>query len=52
MAYLQLKQLSLVEKTNGTLVNQPVVDHSTLYVERLTAKVVPTETKGFYKNYS
>ncbi|XP_065919160.1 uncharacterized protein [Dysidea avara] len=46
VAYLQLKQLSLVEKTNGTLVNQPVVDHSTLYVERLTAKVVPTETKA------
>jgi len=38
--------LSLVEKTSGASVNQPVVNHSTAYVEKLTATVVPKVTKG------
>jgi len=50
VAYLQLKQLSLVEKTSGASVNQPVVNYSTAYVEKLTSAVVPKVTKGKCQN--
>lgn len=35
VAYLQLKQLSLIEKTERAALSQPVFNHSTFYLEKL-----------------
>lgn len=47
VAYLQLKQISLVEKTERVTLNQPVINHSTVYMEKLTNKsLLQTSGKG------
>ena len=46
VAYLQLKQLSLVEKKGMVALNQSVHDHSTFYMEKLMNKSSPKAVEG------
>ena len=46
VAYLTLKQLSLKEKTERVALNQPVFDHSTFYMEKLTPKSLQKLAEG------
>ena len=46
VAYLKLKQLSLKEKTERVTINQPVFDHSTFYMEKLTHKSLQKSVEG------
>jgi len=49
VAYLQLKQLSLIEKTEAITLNQLVLNHSTCYMEKLSNKALQqTSPVGMY----
>ena len=48
VAYLQLTQLSLVEKTEMVALNQPVLNHSTSYVKKLTSRSPLKLVEGSY----
>ena len=48
VAYLQLKQLSLVEKTGRMPLNQSVSDPSTFYMEKLINKSSLKGAEGFH----
>lgn len=48
VAYLRLKQLSLVEKTETVALNQPVFNQSTFYMEKLKTKILQKSAEGNY----
>ena len=48
VAYLQLKQLSLAEKTERVGLNQPVLNHSSFYMEKFINKSSQSSAEGTY----